>query len=132
MTWLPTGPRERVLVSLVVGAAFLVLALASAPFPVGLDIGRVVFWIAVTLIASAQPVYLPRGVNVSVNSAPLIAAIFDSLLPRPFAPLWIALIGTLQLRDIRREIPLYGTLYNRATFVLAVVIGYLIGKWIFS
>jgi len=120
MTWLPTGPRERVLVSLVVGAAFLVLALASAPFPVGLDIGRVVFWIAVTLIASAQPVYLPRGVNVSVNSAPLIAAIFDSLLPRPFAPLWIALIGTLQLRDIRREIPLYGTLYNRATFVLAV------------
>lgn len=109
----------------VVTAAVAVLLFHSLPVPPRLELVRMAFWIVVTLIASAQPVYLPRGVNVSVNSAPLIAAIFDEALPRPFAPLWIALLGTLQLRDIRREIPFYGTLYNRATFVLAVF-----GAWI--
>jgi HD-GYP domain-containing protein (c-di-GMP phosphodiesterase class II) len=115
----------RALVMIVTGAALLVLGYYSVPPPENVDLAHVLFWIVVTLIASGQPVYLPRGVNVSVNSAPLIAALFDAALPRPFAPLWIALIGTLQLRDVRRELPLYGTLYNRATFVLAVFAGWL-------
>jgi len=117
--------RMRVLVLVVSGVAALVLAAYSAPLPQSIDLAHVLFWVVVTLIASAQPVYLPRGVNVSVNSAPLIAALFDAAIPRPFAPLWIAAIGTLQLRDIRRELPFYGTLYNRATFVLAVFAGWL-------
>ena len=115
----------RVVVVVVVALAGAVLAASSTPPPANIDLGHILFWIAVTLIASAQPVYLPRGVNVSVNSAPLIAALFDSALPRPFAPLLIAALGTLQLRDIRRELPFYGTLYNRATFVLAVFAGWL-------
>ncbi len=104
----------------VVGLALAAVLAFSIPLPSEIDLARVVFWIVVTLIASAQPVYLPRGVNVSVNSAPLIAALFDVALPRPFAPLLIAAIGTLQLRDVRRELPFYGTLYNRSTFILAV------------
>ena len=113
--------QMRALVLAVIAAATAVLVVFSIPPPVAeLDVVRVVFWIAVTLIASAQPVYLPRGVNVSVNSAPLIAVLFDVALPRPFAPLIIAALGTLQLRDVRRELPFYGTLYNRATFVLSV------------
>lgn len=78
-----------------------------------------------TLVASAVPVYLPRGINASVNSAPLIAAIFDTQLVNPFAALWIALLGTIQLRDIRRELAWYGTLYNRSSNVLAVL-----GAWL--
>ncbi len=119
MHLLPENTTERVLVVTVTTAALLVVFSVSVP-PPPVDLARVVFWIVVSLIASAQPVYLPRGVNVSVNSAPLIAALFDTALPRPFAPVLIALIGTLQLRDIKREIPIYGTAYNRATFVLAV------------
>ena len=115
----------RALVLAVIAAAFAVLGLYAVPLPENVDLAHVLFWIVVTLIASAQPVYLPRGVNVSVNSAPLIAALFDAALPRPLAPLLIAAIGTLQLRDIRHELPFYGTLYNRATFVLSVYAGWL-------
>lgn len=78
-----------------------------------------------TLVASSVPVYLPRGVNASVNSAPLVAAIFDTQLVNPFAALWIALLGTIQLRDIRRELAWYGTLYNRSSNVIAVL-----GAWL--
>ncbi len=124
MDLLPKNTAERMAVIVVTSAALVVLFTVSVP-PPNVDVGRVLFWILVSLIASGQPVYLPRGVNVSVNSAPLIAALFDSALPRPFAPVWIALIGTLQLRDVRREIPIYGTAYNRATFVLAVFAAWL-------
>ena len=53
------------------------------------------------------------------TTAPLIAAVFDAGLPNPFAIVWIALIGTIEIRDLRRQIPLWGTLYNRANYVLA-------------
>lgn len=96
----------------------------SIPLPGGIDLGRIFFWTLVALAASAMPVYLPRGINASVNSAPLVAAIFDVHLANPFAALWIALIGTIQLRDVRRELKWYGTLYNRSSNVLAVL-----GAW---
>ncbi len=97
----------------------VVVALASYPVPRDLDLGRLFFWVSLTLFASALPVYLPGGVNVSVNTAVLIAAAFDPILTNPFGAVWTALIGTLQMRDIRREIPWYGTVYNRMAYVLA-------------
>ena len=115
----------RRLVTVVVGSAAVALLLVSIPVPRDVDLGRIFFWTLVTLVASAMPVYLPRGINASVNSAPLVAAIFDIHLANPFAALWIALIGTIQLRDVRRELKWYGTLYNRASSVLAVL-----GAWL--
>ena len=69
----------------VVGAGVLGALAVSIPLPRDLDPGRLLFWILVTLVASSVPVYLPRGINASVNSAPLIAAIFDTQLVNPFA-----------------------------------------------
>lgn len=115
----------RRLIVVVVGFAAIALLVVSVPVPRDVDLGRIFFWTLVTLVASAMPVYLPRGINASVNSAPLVAAIFDIHLANPFAALWIALIGTIQLRDVRRELKWYGTLYNRASSVLAVL-----GAWL--
>jgi HD-GYP domain-containing protein (c-di-GMP phosphodiesterase class II) len=61
-----------------------------------------------------------------ITTAPIIAAIFDSQLANPLAVCWIALVGTTELRDIRRQIAWYGTLYNRFAYVLAAFAGWLV------
>ena len=91
----------------------------SIPIPGGLDLGRLFFWTFVTLVLSSLPIRLPGGMFAHTATAPLIAAVFDSALPNPFAVCWIALIGTIELRDIRRELPIFGTLYNRFDYLLA-------------
>jgi len=91
---------------------------SSGPLPT--DPAPIVFWTGLTLVASFVQVRLPSDVRVSVNTAPLIAAVFDSsLVNHPFSICWIALIGTFELRDFKRQLPWYGTLYNRADFVLS-------------
>ena len=100
-------------------AGLVVLIRVSIPVPGGLDLGRLFFWTFVTLSLSSLPIRLPGGVFAHTATAPLIASVFDSALPNPFAVCWIALIGTLELRDIRRELPFFGTLYNRFDYLLA-------------
>jgi putative nucleotidyltransferase with HDIG domain len=79
-----------------------------------------VFWTAATLAASALPVRLPGGSVVSVASAPLIAVM---ILGGPLAAAVVGLIGTTDSREIRGKVPWYGTLYNHAAAVIAVVVG---------
>jgi HD-GYP domain-containing protein (c-di-GMP phosphodiesterase class II) len=110
---------ERLMIVAVVGGAAAVLIRLSISPPAELDLGRLAFWTTLTLVASFVPVKLPGGVGVFMNTAPLIAAVFDPMLPNPFALCWIAFLGTFELRDFRRQIPWYGTLFNRATFVLS-------------
>lgn len=121
---LPSDLRLRLLVASVIGAGVLVLGLVSIPFPVGVDLGRIFFWCAITLTLAALPVRLPGGIVAHTTTAPLIAAIFDSLLPNPFAVCWIALVGTIELRDVRRQIPMWGTAYNRFAYVLSAFAAY--------
>jgi HD-GYP domain-containing protein (c-di-GMP phosphodiesterase class II) len=71
-------------------------------------------------------VRLPGGVVAGITTAPIIAAIFDTQLANPLAVCWIALIGTTELRDLRRQIAWYGTLYNRFAYVLAAFAGWLV------
>src|SRR5437870_13911664 len=84
-----------------------------------MDIGRFFFWVPGTFMLAALPVRLPGGLFATTTTAPLIAALFDSGLPNPFALCWVAFLGTLQLRDLRREVPLWGILYNWFDYVLA-------------
>ena len=100
------------------GAALLAVSLTTR---FTFDIGPVFFWTVVTLVAVALPVRLPGGMVAHLTTAPLVAAVFDTTLPNPFAVACIALVGTIELRDLRREIPWYGTLYNKSTYVLAAV-----------
>lgn len=114
-------PKIRWLVYAVVGVGTAVLARVSVPPPEGIDLGRIFFWCAITLTLAALPVRLPGDVYAHTTTAPLIASVFDSGLPNPFAVCWIALLGTIEIRDVRRQLPFYGTLYNRFDYVLSAV-----------
>lgn len=120
---MPPGNRLRLLVLSVTTAAALVLVLAPRP-PAGFDFGHVVFWIALTLVSSFVPVKLPGGVLAYLNTAPLLAALFDTSLFNPFAACWIAFLGTFELRDFKHQLAWYGTLYNRCNWVLSIYVAW--------
>jgi putative nucleotidyltransferase with HDIG domain len=103
-----------------VAAAVLVIAAATLLFPIRGQIAGVpglVFWTVATLVASALPVRLPRGSVVSVGSAPILASMF---LGGPLAAVIVTLIGTTDEREVKGEIPWYGTLYNHAAAAASV------------
>src|SRR5258706_2677078 len=116
--------NERVMLIVVIGAAAGLLAKLSSPLPADFDLGPFAFWVGVPLVSSFAPVTLPGGVLAYLNPAPLLAALFDTSLANPFAACWIAFFGTFGLRDFRREIAWYGTLYNRANWVLSAFVGW--------
>jgi putative nucleotidyltransferase with HDIG domain len=104
-------------------AAAIAVAAAALFFPLRPDIEGltgIAFWTALTLIGSALPVRLPQGTVVSVSAAPVIASV---VLGGPFAGAIVALIGTTDSREIRGEVPWYGTLFNHSSVVLSVVLG---------
>ena len=115
----------------VVAVGALALVVTTLVFPVGEQIGLgqsifgsasplagLMFWCAVTLLASALPVQMPRGTMVGVSIAPLIAA---TVLGGPTAGAWVALIGTTEVRELRGRIPWYGTLANHAGLLIPAV-----------
>ena len=122
----PIPPNLRTLVIGVISAGVIVLFRASVPIPSDVDLSRVLFWTLIALTTAAFPVRLPGGVVAGITTAPIIAAIFDTQLANPLAVCWIALIGTTELRDLRRQIAWYGTLYNRFAYVLAAFAGWLV------
>lgn len=121
------GSRHEFYVScfLIVAAAVVILAKVSIPPPEGVNLGPIAFWILLTLLASHGRVQLPGGLQAWMNTATLIAAVFDRTLPSPFAVCWIAFLGTFELRDFRRVIPWYGTLVNRSNFVVSTFVAWL-------
>jgi hypothetical protein len=76
------------------------------------------FWTGLTLLTSALPVRMPRGILVAVSVAPIIAAVD---LGGPAAGALVALVGTTELREVRGRIPWYGTLANHAGIVIPAV-----------
>ncbi len=109
----------RILLAAVPAAAALVFAASWAVWPVNFpgplpsDVA-LLFWVALALIASASPVHVPRGSLVSVSAAPVIAA---AILGGPTAAAVVAALGTVELRELRGQVPWYGSLYNH-TFVV--------------
>jgi HD-GYP domain-containing protein (c-di-GMP phosphodiesterase class II) len=66
---------------------------------------------------------MPRGSVVSVSIAPIVAAM---ILGGPVAAGWVAAIGTTELREVRGEVPWYGTLVNHCVLILPAIAGGLI------
>ena len=119
-------PAEvRSLVVAVIAAGCLVLLRVSVPIPADVDLIHPLFWIGVTLVAASLSVRLPGDVVAHITTAPILAAVFDPQMANPFAVCWVALLGTIEIRDLRREIPWYGTLYNKFSYVLAAF-----GAWV--
>jgi len=97
------------------------IAITGANNPSSLSIAAgIVFWVALTLLASALPVELPGGTRLAVAIAPGIAAMS---LGGPAVGAWVALIGSTELRELRGRIPWYGTLANHAGIVLPAIAG---------
>lgn len=119
-------PRMRALVYSVIAAGVLVLIRVSVPLPPGIDLGRIFFWTVITIVLAVLPVRLPGGMVAHTTTAPLIACAFDPGLANPFAICWIAFIGTIEMRDLKGEIPLYATLYNRFDYLLSAYAAYLV------
>src|SRR3990170_3034855 len=86
----------------------------ALPRNVALALG-IGFWLMLTLAASAIPVRMPRGTLVAVSIAPILAAVD---LGGPTVGVWLAAIGTTEVRELRGKIPWYGTLSNHAGTVL--------------
>jgi len=112
----------------VVTAAVLALVVTTLVFPVDARIGissllpghlsialGIAFWIGTTLVASTIPVKMPRGTLVAVSVAPILASID---LGGPAVAVWVAAIGTTEIRELRGKIPWYGTLANHAGLVV--------------
>ena len=128
-------PRSlKIYIAGLVAASAIALLTASFAFPVdpriaiqldaspqasGVELlAGVAFWSLVTLLASALPVKMPRGMLVTVSIAPLIAA---TSLGGPTAGGLVALVGTTELRELRGKVPVIGTLANHAGLVLCAV-----------
>src|SRR5688500_9302397 len=76
------------------------------------------FWVIVTMVASASPIHVPRGSVVSVAAAPIVAA---AMLGGPSFAAVVAVVGPLELRELRGSVPWYGLLYNHSSIVFPAV-----------
>ena len=122
------SPNVSRLIFAAVAAAIVTIAAAYLLFPVHEELGGPVgllYWTAATLAASALPVRLPRGTVVSVAAAPMIAVM---ALGGPLAAAVVGLIGTTDSREVRGEVPWYGTLYNHASAVIAIFAGAVVSE----
>jgi hypothetical protein len=87
----------------------------------GIDVlAGVGFWVVVCMFAAALPVRMPGGMLVSLSIAPILAV---ANLGGPGAAVWVALLGTTELRELRGRIPWYGTLANHASMVVPAFLG---------
>ncbi len=74
----------RLLIVTQVAAAGIALAAAIVVYPIRPELGGfvgLVFWIAITLVASALPIQLPAGIPVSVGLATVITTIIARRAP---------------------------------------------------
>ncbi len=83
----------------------------------------VAYWTGLTLVAQAFPVKMPRGSVVSVAIAPVLAA---CAIGGPAAGAVVAAVGMTELRELRGDVPWYGTLYNHAESVIPAVLAGLV------
>ena len=85
----------------------------SEPFP---DVSTAIFWVALLLGAELLPVSL--GYQSQVTMAfPLALAI--AIVFEPGVAMAIAGLGAFDVREFRREIPIWHALFNRAQLALA-------------
>ena len=116
-------PSVRRLVLATATAAVVLTAAVVIGYELRPQIAGVVglaFWTLLALVGSAMPVKLPRGTIVSVTAAPIIASL---ALGGPAAAAIVALIGSTDSRELRRQIPWYGTVFNHAAITAAAILG---------
>jgi putative nucleotidyltransferase with HDIG domain len=112
----------RLLIIATTAAAIIAIAAAVLLFRIHPEVGGwwgIAFWVALTLLGAAMPVRLPQGTVVSVSGAPVLASM---VLGGPVAAAIVTGLGTTDPREASGKVPWYGTLFNHAALVLAVII----------
>jgi signal transduction histidine kinase len=100
-------------VTLVVGL-MVVLAVRGVDTP---PLGTLLFWTGLLAISELLPVTLGFATEVTM-AFPIHLAL--AILFPPAVAMGIAGLGAIDLREVRREIPLWQALWNRAQMMLAV------------
>jgi ABC-type amino acid transport system permease subunit len=77
------------------------------------------FWVALLLTAELLPVSLGFRTQVTM-SFPVTLAVAIHFHAQPAIAMAIAGLGSFDIREVRREIPLWHALFNRAQLMLAV------------
>ena len=124
VTVLPTIAALVALVAVV--AAFPIEPAIAPPFTVGsiqpVVIGTVL-WILAGLATSSRSVADEGRVTILYGVGPVVAA---WALGGPAAGVWVALLGTFELRELRGGVPWYGVVANHANMVLSAALGSLL------
>jgi signal transduction histidine kinase len=108
--------KAKLLAFAVVGAAALALFI-SASEPIQLPaFSTVLFWLALLATVDLLPVALGFGTQVTM-AFPILLAI--AIVFEPAVAMAIAGIGSFDVREFTREIPLFRALFNRCQFLLA-------------
>lgn len=116
----------------VVLVALLLASAIVSPVRAGIGIGDgpwrlqlgIVFWIVLSLISETMYMQRPTGGTFSVSDAPLLAV---AVLGGPLAAGLVALLGSVEIRELGGRVPWYGVIGSRVGVALpAVVSGYLV------
>ena len=81
------------------------------------------FWIVLTIAGSSLSVRMPGGSTVDVTLAPIVGALS---LGGPIAAALTGLFGTIQARELRREVPWYGVLANHSAIMIPAIVSALV------
>jgi diguanylate cyclase (GGDEF)-like protein len=86
-------------------------ALGDLAIPTGLAL-----WVVIALVASSLGYDDGQGARFVLTSGPLAAA---AMLGGPAAVAWVAALGTIELRELRGDVPWYGVLATHAHLTIA-------------
>jgi len=99
-----------------VAAACLAASLVASPhaFP---SVPVFIFWVGALVVAELLPVTLGFETRITMGYPILLAV---AILFEPGPTMVIAGLGSLDIRELRTEIPVYRALFNRAQAMLAI------------
>ena len=80
-------------------------------------------WVLVGLATSARGTADEGRVTIVMGVAPIVAAL---ALGGPTAAIWVALLGSFELRELRGDVPWYGVVANHAMLVVPAAAGGLV------
>jgi signal transduction histidine kinase len=102
----------------IVGLNLVLLTIASKEFDAFAAIPELVGWAALVAVAGFLPVRSGEGPALAMDLPLLLAAAF---VFGPFGAGLVALVGTLDIRELRREMTVTRSLWNRAQTSLSVM-----------
>ncbi len=136
---MPSG-RVAAIVWAYVGTGIVVVAATTARYPVtsgialpgsiaGIDprLLGIGLWIMVGLATSSRGSADEGRTAITIGVAPVVGAF---ALGGPAAGVWVAMLGSIELRELRGEVPWYGVLANRALMVIPAALGGIVTLWL--